>query len=219
MSRVLDLCRLCEQPESARDQEWEKAFLQALRDGHLNVEASAPQAGPDGWPYLHVRTHPQATEPARRVLEWLATQGVGLVLNAHKMLPDYTLTFGMIWNFIETNEFLISGESATPAGHVLFQEGERVLAGPPSKQYLPPYVRAILSEFFERQGVPDPRVLVMSQDKKQFDLCFSLNSLGQPDESEHRGIAEALSWFLPLHYTVMLVGEEGLPKFHSLKSI
>ena len=49
-----------------------------------------------------------------------------------------------------------------------------------------------------------------------YDLCFSLESLGGPPNQEHSGIAKALSWFLPQHYSVALVKEEGLPSFFDL---
>jgi len=89
-------------------------------------------------------------------------------------------------------------------------------AGPPSPQYLPQYVRNILKEFFRDQGVLMPKILVMSADRKHYDLAISLESLGNPPEKEHQGIAEALSWFLPPHYSIVLVSEKGLPSFVEL---
>ena len=33
---------------------------------------------------------------------------------------------------------------------------------------------------------------------------------------EHAGVAEAIAWFLPPHYSVVLVSETGLPDFISI---
>ena len=66
-----------------------------------------PQNGPDGWPYLLVRTSAEAAEPFARVVEWLAGRGIGLVVNPHKMVPDYVFTYGMLWNYIETGRFVL----------------------------------------------------------------------------------------------------------------
>ena len=54
---------------------------------------------------------------------------------------------------------------------------------------------------------------MISQDNIHFDLCFSLESLGNPPDNEHEGIAEALSWFLPTHYSIVLISEKSLPEF------
>jgi hypothetical protein len=40
--------------------------------------------------------------------------------------------------------------------------------------------------------------------------------LGNPPEREHEGIAEAIAWFLPNHYSVVLISEKGLPTFSAL---
>jgi hypothetical protein len=81
---------------------------------------------------------------------------------------------------------------------------------------LPQYVRNILKQFFMDQNVMRPRILVMSTDRKNYDLAFSLESLGNPPVKEHQGVAEAISWFLPPHYSIVLVSEIGLPEFTDL---
>lgn len=216
MARTLELAKLVSQPESYRDEEWERAFFEALPEAKLKIDGEEPKVGPDGWPYLFVRTSNDATEPAHKVIDWLSTRGLGMVVNAHKSLPDYVFTYGMIWNFRARGEFVTEAEPVH-TGEVKFEKGQKLLAGPPSKEYLPDYVRKVLADFFGQQGVKDPRILVLSTDKKHFDLCVSLESLGSPKKEEHQGIAEAVSWFLPHHYSIVLASENGLPQFHSLR--
>ncbi|MGZ3771763.1 MAG: hypothetical protein ACXVCA_14500, partial [Bdellovibrio sp.] len=175
----------------------------------------APQKGPDGWPYLLVETSADATEPANKVMQWLALKGVGLVVNPLKGYPDYVFTYGMLWHFKETGLFYRPAAEA-PVGTMEIAEGGKLHAGAPAPHYLPQYVRNILKEFFRDQGVHNPRILVMSSDRKHYDLAFSLESLGNPAVKEHQGIAEAISWFLPPHYSVVLVSEKGLPPFGDL---
>lgn len=215
MARFLNLVNLCSQPESLRDLEWERAFLQALIDGALELEEKEAQQGPDGWPYLYAKISNSATEPFLRILEWLSKRGIGLVINAHKDMPDYVFPFGMIWGYKEYGQFF---EAFTPPdnGEVVFDKGDKVVAGPPTEQYLPIYVREILREFFRSQGVAEIKILVISKDNKHYDLIFSLDSLGNPPQAEHKGILEAISWFLPNHYSVVLAPEEGLPNFFNL---
>ncbi len=121
----------------------------------------------------------------------------------------------MLWQLKATGLFYRTADQA-PVGTLEFEKGQGLHAGPPSPEYLPQYVRNILKEFFRDQNVLRPRILVMSSDRKNYDLAFSLESLGNPPTSEHQGIAEAISWFLPPHYSVVLVSEMGLPAFVDL---
>ena len=161
---------------------------------------------------------PDGKEPVQRVIEWLSKRGIGLVLNAKKGTPDYIFNYGMLWNFRERGEFLTKSDPR-PTGSFDIQEGQQVLAGPPSSEYLPSYVRKIIYQFLKEQGVDDPRVLMVSFDLKNYDLCFSHESLGEPDPKEHEGIVQAISWFFPQHYSIAITSERSLPKFFPLKQL
>jgi hypothetical protein len=206
--------QLIQQPESRRGDEWERNFLQQFSTIKVVVESESPKMGPDGWPYLFVRTAPDAKEPVTQVVGWLAGRGIGLVVNAHKMVPDYVFPYGMLWYFAETGRWL-EAEAAGRSGDAIYDKG--VLTGPPSEKYLPPTARGVLREFLRAQGFEQPRALVVtSPDFKSVDLLISQESLGDLPRSEHQALAERLSWFLPLHYTLVLGSEKGLPSFHPL---
>ena len=205
-----------------RDLDWEKRFLAALPAAKARLLAPEPQEGPDHWPYLMVAlddtdnaSGEDDREPLAAILEWLSSRGIGLAVNPQKTVPDYVMTYGMIWNFRERGEFL-TGEASGKSGTFSIQHGQEVLTGAPSAAFLPPYVRAILKQFMADQGVFAPKILMASFDKKNFELCFSIESLKSPPKAEHAGIAEALSWFLPAHYAVSLVSENTLPGFQPL---
>ena len=211
----MQIHELVNTPDQDRDHAWEQNFLLALPMSKINIISSDPQQGPDGLPYLLAQTSEQATEPAIKVLDWLSTKGIGLVINPEKSYPDFVLSWGMIWNFKERQGF-DTAQSDVPVGTVEISENQKLLAGAPSPDYLPDYVRGIMRDFFRDQGFYQIKILVMSTDKKHFDLAFSLDSLRNPAKEEHQGIAEAISWFLPPHYSVMLVNEAGLPAFVDL---
>ncbi len=211
----MNLQELVTVPDEKRDAKWEIDFFMALTQGNVKLLHEAPQQGPDSWPYLLLETSVDATEPANKVIQWAATKGVGVVINPMKSYPDYVFTYGMLWNFKQTGLFYQEAQGVS-VGPMELAKGEGLHAGPPSLEYLPEYVRNILKEFFRDQGIMRPRVLVMSQDRKHYDLAFSLESLGNPPTKEHEGVLEALSWFLPPHYSIVLVSEVGLPKFSDL---
>ncbi|WP_374076120.1 hypothetical protein [Bdellovibrio bacteriovorus] len=211
----MNLLELVNVPDEKRDHQWEVDFFMAITQSNLKLLHDSPQKGPDGWPYLLAETNAEATEPANKIMQWLALKGVGLVVNPMKQYPDYVFTYGMLWHFKETGLFYRTAEEA-PVGTLEMQKGQELHAGPPAPHYLPQYVRNVLKQFFFDQSIHRPRILVMSTDRKHYDLAFSLESLGNPPTKEHQGIAEAISWFLPPHYSVVLVSEIGLPPFVDL---
>ncbi len=202
-------------PDADRDPAWETQLFQALMGANLKLISQEPQAGPDNWPYILAQSGHEATEPAQKILLWLAERGIGLAINPQKEFPDYVFTYGMIWFFKETGFFFKTLEEPK-TGSVQFETNSLVHAGPPTEWFLPSYVRKVVRDFFRDQAILRPRILVMSTDQVHYDLAFSLDSLGHPPEAEHEGIAEALSWFLPPHYSLLLIQEEGLPPFSDL---
>ncbi len=201
--------------EEERDLDWEDKFFMAFTSSEIQVLSAEPQTGPDGWPYLLADTKGEELEPAQKVLQWLATRGIGLALNPTKSYPDYVFNYGMIWHFRETGLFYRRQDEIT-SGAVEIKEGQKILSGPPKEEYLPTYVRKVLKDFFLDQGLMAIKILMISQDGKHYDLAFSLESLGNPPQKEHEGIAEAISWFLPPHYSILLTTDKGLPPFMPL---
>ena len=213
----MDFENLIQQPESLRDEQWERRFLDGILGRRVEVESPEPAPGPDGWPYLRVRAGAEpGAEPFHRVVTWLAGRGIGLVVNAHKLMPDYVFTYGMIWNYVETGRFVLPN-AAAPRGPVELGAGGDVVFGQPTPKYLPPYVRDVLREFLTAQGYPRPRILVATtHDYKQTDLIFVTESLNDVPPAQHATMAEVLHWFLPQHYNVVLASERGLPTTYDL---
>jgi hypothetical protein len=203
-----------------RDSAWDLAFTKALPQARFNLLEQQAKVGPDGWPYLFVQIDDKGTESADQVLRWCSTRGIGMAVNPNKDMPDFVMTFGMIWNYTERGELITAlPESASreDRDEVTLEHGQKVKVGPPSDGYLPTYARTVLKQFLFDQGVLNPKVLVMlSDDELDSDLCFSTESLDDPPEEEHSGIAEALAWFLPAHYSVVLLSETVLDGFVAL---
>ena len=214
MSDDFDAC--LETPIADRDEAWEADFLRLLPETQVKVLSPEPREGPDHWPYLMVATGNDANEPLRGVLDWLSQRGIGLAVNPNKVAPDYVFTYGMIWNYRERGEFLTTNAPRATPAKIDLKDRQEVLAGPPSEAYLPTYVRKVIKQFLMDQGVFAPKVLMVSFDKVNYDLCFSIESLKSPPVAEHAGIAEALGWFLPAHYSGALISEKSVPGFGPL---
>jgi hypothetical protein len=204
------LTELLAMPEEHRDSAWENRFFHALTVGNLDVFSPEPKSGPDGWPYLLCKAEEASTEPFQRILHWLHDKGIGLVVNPQKEYPDYIFTYGMLWFFKERGLFFQEAP-IQKEGVFEFQIKDIKEAGEPTAAFLPTYVWGVLKEFFVQQGILLPKILAYTLDGINYDLAFSLESLGSPEQKEHQGILEAMSWFLPPHYTMALVSEKELP--------
>jgi hypothetical protein len=215
MSIHLSMSSILQTPQDQRDEEWEKAFLHLFPETKLRILDEAPKQGPDNMPYLLASIAEDASEPVPKVVQWLSENGVGLIVNPQAGVPDYVFTYGMLWNFRERGAFLTPSKD-TRLGQIKYESGQTVYTGEPSEDYLPKYSRSIIREFFKMQGLNEVKILMLSADKENYDLCFSLESLGNPPPTEHRGILEAVSWFLPSHYSLVVIGEMGLPAFSTL---
>lgn len=210
MSSLVTLEELVKVSDENRDENWENKFFQALSLGQLAVDMEEPQAGPDGWPYLFTKTSEASPEPFQKILHWLFDKGIGLVINPDKEYPDYIFTYGMLWHFKETGLFF-KEVPKLPEGVFEFQVKDIKKAGDPGESFLPSYVRKVIKEFFNQQGVLAPKILSFTLDDVNYELAFSKESLGNPEDQETQGILEAVSWFLPPHYQLALISEKELP--------
>lgn len=210
--------------EQNRNSVWDEKFFKLFSECEVGLLSVDPQQGPDSWPYLicEIITEKNKTQfdteridSSQKILKWLSTKGIGLVVNPRREpYPDFVFSYGMIWSFMETGYF-IRPDLAQSSGEVDYSN-QKIISGAPTEQFLPLYVRQTMKSFLNDQSVFNPKILMISVDAKNYDLAFSLESLGNPPEKEHAGIAEALSWFLPPHYSVVLISETGLPAFIQL---
>jgi len=209
--------------EEDRNQAWDERFFKLLSETNLKILTHDPQQGPDGWPYLMTETASDSVadgssiDSSQKIFHWLSTRGIGMVVNPRRLpYPDFVLSYGMIWSFRETGYFIKYQEQLDQNKKITLDGSSNLDFGAPTVEFLPLYVRKVLKDFFRDQSVFDAKILMISTDKKNYDLCFSLESLGNPKTEEHEGILEALSWFLPPHYSLALISEKNLPAFVSL---
>lgn len=214
----MNLSQLTQTPDEQRDAHWENHFFHTITQAKLQLLFDTPQTGPDSWPYLLVKTA-EATqdesEPMQNLIHWASEKGVGIAINPEKSYPDYVFTYGMLWHFRETGLFYQAAPNV-PLNQFTIDNAQNLNFGEPTEKYLPLYVRKVIRTFLQDQGVLMPRINMMSADQKHYDLVFSLESLGNPPEHEHQGLAEALAWFLPPHYSIVIMSERGLPAFINL---
>ena len=208
--------------DDVRDTAWDDKFFKFFSESQLKMTSPDPQQGPDGWPYLMTELVPtelagaESQDSAQKILNWLSTRGIGLVVNPFRSPnPDFVFSYGMIWSFRETGYFIIY-EDRDENKLLTIENVDQARFGPPTELFFPAYARNILKAFLADQNVFNPKILMVTTDDKNYDLCFSLESLGSPKQDEHDGILEAIAWFLPPHYSLAIISEKGLPPFSLL---
>ena len=192
------------QEDQERDLKWQEEFLGIFPSAYVTLLSSQPQQGSDGMPYFLVQIKENSKEPVSKLFDWLSQKGIGLVVHPEKTYPDYIFTYGMIWYFKERRVFL-EPHKENPK----ISQDAKAVFGQPGKEFLPLYVRSILKQFFFDQGIYKPQIIMIGPDQYSMDICFCLESLGNPPISEHQGILKTISWFLPQHYSVA-ISQKGL---------
>jgi len=205
--------KLINVPSEQRDAAWEEQFLTLLPGTSFKLIQDNPMEGPDNMPYLPVNIV-DSGESAIKIFRWLGEKGVGMVISPSKQPPDFVLTYGMIWNFLANGQFIEKQAEAQPSeGDFQLKEGQSMYAGVPNEGYLPSSARKLFRHFLLDQGITKPRIVMLSMDNKNFDLCFSWESLGKPPKEEWQGILEGFSWFFPLHYSFSILSESAIKNF------
>ncbi len=201
---------------SARDGSWEQDFLILLPELKFKLLKDQPQMGPDSWPYMMVEINESEGEPCLNLVRWASERGIGIAINPHKEYPDYVLTYGMIWNYMQRGQFVTPVQQEELNSQFELKEGQQLYVGDPSEEYFPQYARKVFRNFLNNQNLVQPKILMVSTDQKNYDMAFSLESLGNPPQEEWRGILEAFSWFMPAHYRLSLMSEQAIEGFSPL---
>src|SRR5690606_19397041 len=95
-------------------------------------------------------------------------------------------------------------------------ESENVLIGQPSAAFLPAATRAIMRQFIEQQGIRDVKIALMSRkygDEVLQELVTNLTP-HKTGENLYEALQTHLNWFLPAHYSMVAMDEEGSLKDH-----
>lgn len=195
--------------EAFRDEAWENLFLKHFPETKVTVSDENIVVGPDGFGYLLLSMEPSSDEPVEKILSWSFDKGVGLVLNSHKMVPDYVFTHGMLWYYAKTKKFQENAEFKSGAVEI---DLNNAIFGEASEDYWPKFSRDIVRDYLKTQNVGLKYLVVTTKDFNRTDLCLAEESFSEVPAAKRNQLIEKIRWFLPPHYSVVLVSEKNLPK-------
>ena len=205
-------------PREQRNEEWVTRFLADLPQASFRCGTPQLIAGPDGFPYFQLFVPQPGEEYQSYVIEemiggFLVERGYGVVLNPGAGHPDWVLTYGDLLNYQLNGSFftLDSLFSNSSNAEEEVPEGEELMVGQPSDLILPAHTRKLLKDFFELNGVANPKVMLMMRkngENVSQDLAFNITPEGFETETHYRNMMQTVTWYLPRHYSVVGIHED-----------
>lgn len=197
LERTAELERLFAVPRDERADTWREAFFVAVPDASLATTERQVEAGPDGFPYFVLRMPepgPFETFCVTHVLDACLENGFGIVVFGSAPDPEWVFTYGDLWSFKETGQFVVStGETVT------LKAQQEMLVGAPSETVLPSYARPVLRRALAAQGAPDPTVFFVHVPAMDLGQAFAFRPLPDP---------ERLLWYLPAHLGLLVAHDD-----------
>jgi hypothetical protein len=217
------VAKLLNVPKEERRETWLRQFLADLPFAALRCGTPQLIAGPDGFPYFQLFVPEPAEEFQSYVIDemiggFLVEKGYGIVLNPGDFEPDWVLTYGDILNY-HLNGTFFSVESLFSDRSNAQQEipkGEQVMIGQPSEAILPVHTRRLLKDFFQLNGIRDPKVMLLvckNREEVYQDLAFNITPASFETDKHYRDMMQTITWYLPRHYAIVGL-DEGQAKDH-----
>jgi len=215
------LTKLFEVAKEKRDKNWNHEFLTHVAEASFARGKPQIIQGPDGFSYFQLET-PMPNKPfqcyviSHLISDFILERGIGIVINAGAGQPDWVFSYGSLVNFASRGEFYTAGTSLQLPKVETIGENEAVLIGQPSEAFLPAAARGILRQFLEQQGVRDVKVALMSR-KYGGEVLQELVTNVTPHKTGknlYEALQTHLNWFLPAHYSMVAMDEDGSLKDH-----
>jgi hypothetical protein len=113
-------------------------------------------------------------------------------------------TYGDLLTLRMFGTFEVPRPDSDPSTEII-PNGEQVMVGQPSENFLPSYARKVLRNYLQRMmAIPEPGVLLLSRAgvAPAQDLIFSVFPENFASQEIFQGALGALRWFLPRHYRI-----------------
>jgi hypothetical protein len=200
-------------PKAERDEQWAERFLADLPLASFRCGTPQIVAGPDGFPYFQLFVPAPGEEfqsfvIERMIGEFLLERGYGVLINPGSEDPDWVLSYGDILNYSLNGSFftLDSLFSSSSDEEVVGSADEEIMIGQPAENILPKQTRKLLKDFFELNGIEDPKVLMMVRKNGTEmcqDLAFNITPSHFESETHYRNMMQTVTWYLPRHYSLI----------------
>ncbi len=218
LKKTENLLRIFEIPKEKRDDAWIQEFLANVTDASFRTTETPVILGPDGFPYFQLFSPVpgqtfQCFVVKEMVKDFILEEGFGISINPAGGNPDWVFTAGDLVNFNLRGQFY-SRQNPKKNGQgfssEIIEKDQKVLISQPSENYLPKFTREHIKLALSNLGMNQVKVFLMDrmdQDAGQ-ELVFNLTP-EQFSDVEYKRAMTIISWFLPRHYSISGINEEG----------
>ena len=223
LEKTAILTNLFEVVKEKRDENWNNEFLTHVAQASFVCGDPQIIQGPDGFPYFQLET-PMPNKPfqcyviSHMISDFILERGIGIVINANKGEPDWVFSYGSLVNFASREEFYTAGTTLQLPKIETLGENENILIGQPSEAFLPAAARNIIRQFLEQQGIGEVKIALMSRKYNDEDEMLQELITNLTPQKIGKNLYEALqthlNWFLPTHYSMVAMDEDGSLKDH-----
>ena len=220
LEKTLIINNLIAIPFQERNEDWVAQFLDSIAEANLQVAEPEVIMSNDGYPYFNLRTIETGSNFQAYVmkdrLSTILNNGFGVAINAHHEQPDWMFSYGDILNYALNNEFYTDDHlfSRNNQDFVIGKD-EEILVGQPSEAILPEYAKIQLRGYLAYNGIRNPMIMLIARNYKDEskvsqDLVFNITPKNFVTEKEYKDAMNAISWFLPQHYSIVGLDAEDI---------
>lgn len=223
LEKTQSIANLLAVPREERNEEnWLNQFLNDLPGASFRCGLPQVISGADGFPYFQLYVPDPGEEFQsyaidKMIPEFLLERGFGVLINPGAGYPDWVLTYGDILNYSLNGSFFTydSNFSTNTDAEEEVGEGEEIMVGQPAETILPSVTRKLLKDFFELNGIKDPKVLLLVRKKGEEmyqDLAFNITPGDFETETHYRNMMQTITWYLPRHYSLIGLNDSEVEK-------
>jgi len=208
--------------KAERDEQWADRFLADLPLASFRCGTPQIVAGPDGFPYFQLFVPAPGEEfqsfvVERMTKEFLLERGYGVLINPGAEDPDWVLSYGDILNYSLNGAFFTHDSLFSSSGDdaIVGSADEEIMIGQPAENILPGQTRKLLKDFFELNGIEDPKVLMMVRKNGTEmcqDLAFNITPAHFESDTHYRNMMQTVTWYLPRHYSLIGLNDPEIDK-------
>jgi hypothetical protein len=202
---------LLKTPTDQRDNNWRKQFLSNVSDAAFRSVDPQVVKGPDGFPYF-ILFLPSQYQPFEAFVirkmkdDFLLDAGYGVIINPKGSEAEWVFSYGDILNFHLNGEYYSPIVIPAEQKEIILNQGEEIIAGQPSENFLPRPARVIIKDFLRSVGIERPKILLLTRivnGQPQQELSFNVYPESFPSPKYFEFTMSHLPWFLPRHYRIV----------------
>lgn len=221
---LLTLPELVAIPKVARNDIWQKTFLDKIVKADLFVGNTKISNGPDGLPYYQLFmpessgdfTHANGRVVIDYLKRSLLSSGHGIAINPGQNKADWVFSYGDISSYHLYGQFYVTSKTLfgrkTDDANAYSNEG--IMYTQPSDMVLPKQTRKLIGDYLIKIGIENPQVFLVKRQRTDGDgiaqhIVFNVSLRNCGDEKKIQAALRTIAWYLPMHYTFLGIDEQG----------